>query len=993
MNTLRTIAHRELAVFFATPAAFIFLGAFFGATLFIFFWIETFFSRNIADVRPMFEWMPLLLIFLAAAITMRVWSEEHRAGTLEPLLTAPVRLPVLVVGKFIACLELVAIGLLLTLPLPITVAFLGQLDWGPVLGGYLASLLLAGAYLAIGLFVSALCKSQIVSLIGTTLACSVLYLLGSDTLSGFFGNQGGEILKLFGAGSRFAAITRGVIDLRDLVYSLSLIGIFLSLNIFSLEAQRWADNPSNPRHRQWKMLCGLVVANFLVLNLWLLPLGTLRLDLTEGRIYSISPATRSYLSRLKEPLLIRGYFSAQTHPLLAPLQPQLRDLLREYEVAGGGMVQVEFVDPQEKPELEQEAGEQYGIRPVPFQTASRYQTAVTNSYFDVLIKYGNEFVSLGFQDLIEVKSEGENKLDVELRNPEHDITQAIKKVLHSYQGGGNLFAAVKGPVIFHGYISSEAVLPPSLVELRRNLDAVLAELQQQGGEQFSISFADPDADGGSLGERLTKAFGMRPMVADLLSPQSFWFYMSLENNGQQVQVAMPSQLDTAALKSSIKASLKRFSKGMLKTVALYTPAPDPAMVHLGVNDQANDQSYQSNSFQLLQGFIEQEHRVKRVDLQTGQVDPEADILVMVAPERLQSEQIFAMDQFLMQGGTVLLASSPYSVNFQGQISLVDTKSGLEEWLAGYGISMEQTLVLDPKNAAFPVPITRQADAYSISETHLINYPYFIDIREDGMNRASGLLSGLLSGIDQLSMTWASPIQGDAEKNKDRQMVRLVESSRDSWLSDSLNIQPDFDRFGQAGFAQGTPVGRQLLAVLVEGVFDSWFTGKTSPLIARARKQQADRENNLPDPAPDPANTDGAEGVITQEIKNPEVIGRILTRSPASSRIIVLASNSFLADTSLDLASGAGGSRYLNPLQLVANAIDWSLEDRDLLSIRGRGHFVRTLLPISKEARMLLEYLNYGMAAFGLLMVWWIWRIAQARARQREQLLVAGRTER
>ena len=89
MNALGTVARRELAGFFATPAAFLFFGAFLVATLFIVFWVETFFSRNIADVRPMFEWLPLTLIFLSAAITMRAWSEEHRAGTLEPLLTAP----------------------------------------------------------------------------------------------------------------------------------------------------------------------------------------------------------------------------------------------------------------------------------------------------------------------------------------------------------------------------------------------------------------------------------------------------------------------------------------------------------------------------------------------------------------------------------------------------------------------------------------------------------------------------------------------------------------------------------------------------------------------------------------------------------------------------------------------------------------------------------------------------------------------------------------
>jgi ABC-2 type transport system permease protein len=968
MITLRRVARRELAVFFATPAAFIFFGAFLAATLFIFFWVETFFSRNIADVRPMFEWMPLLLIFLSAAITMRVWSEEHRAGTLEPLLTAPVSLPALVGGKFIACLSLVAIGLMLTLPLPVTVSFLGQLDWGPVFGGYLASLCLAGAYIAIGLFVSAQFNSQIVSLIVTTLACTGLYLLGSDILTNFFGNRGGELLKLLGAGSRFAAITRGVIDLRDLVYSLSLIGIFLSLNVYSLERQRWAGNPVNPHHRRWATLTGLLTVNFLLINLWLAPLGDLRADLTAGRIYSISPATRSYLDRLQEPLLIRGYFSAQTHPLLAPLQPQLRDLLREYEVAGKGRVKVEFVDPQEKPELEQEAGEKFGIRPVPFQTASRYQTAVTNSYFDILIKYGDEFVTLGFQDLIEVKSEGDTKLEVELRNPEHDITRAIKKVLYSYQGGGNLFSGIGSPVVFHGYFSPEAKLPQPLVELRKNLESVLADLKQQGGDKFSTSFTDPEAEGGQLAARLSKEFGMQPMVAGLLSPETFWFYMTLESGGQQVQVALPSQLDKAALKTTIEAALKRFSKGMLKTVALYTPPANPSMAQFGMPDQGN-------TFQLLQRFAEQEHRVKPVDLSTGQVDPEADILVVVAPERLQQKQVFAIDQFLMQGGTVVLATSPFDVNFQGQISAVEKKSGLSDWLAGYGINLGHTLVLDPQNAAFPVPVERQAGGYSIRETHLINYPYFVDIRGDGMNRANGLITG----IDQLSMTWASPIGIDQEKNKGRQVVRLLESSKGAWLSDSITIQPDFDRFGQEGFAQGESAGRQLLAVLVEGAFDSAFKGKTSPLIEEARKQQAEKKTEKQEDFPD----DPAGG------KKSEVIGRVLERSADSARIILLASNTFLADTSLDLASGAGGARYLNPLQLVANCIDWSLEDRDLLSIRGRGHFARTLLPMSKEGRMLWEYINYGLAAFGLLTVWGLRRLVRARTRRREQRLIAG----
>ena len=150
-STTRSVARKEFRGFFATPAAYLFLGAFLAVTLFVFFWIETFFARNIADVRPLFQWLPLLLIFLVAALVMRAWSEERRAGTLESLLTAPVSSLQLILGKFAAALGLVALALALTLPLPVTVSLLGPLDWGPVVGGYIATLFLAAAYVAIGL--------------------------------------------------------------------------------------------------------------------------------------------------------------------------------------------------------------------------------------------------------------------------------------------------------------------------------------------------------------------------------------------------------------------------------------------------------------------------------------------------------------------------------------------------------------------------------------------------------------------------------------------------------------------------------------------------------------------------------------------------------------------------------------------------------------------------------------------------------------------------
>ena len=153
-KTILHIARKEFAAFFSSPVAFIFFAAFLAVTLFVFFWVETFFANNIAEVRPLFSWMPILLIFLTAAVTKRQWAEERRSGTLEFLLTSAVHPVSLVAGKFLACLGLVAVSLFLTLPLPITVSIIGPLDWGPVIGGYVASLFLASAYVSIGLYVS-----------------------------------------------------------------------------------------------------------------------------------------------------------------------------------------------------------------------------------------------------------------------------------------------------------------------------------------------------------------------------------------------------------------------------------------------------------------------------------------------------------------------------------------------------------------------------------------------------------------------------------------------------------------------------------------------------------------------------------------------------------------------------------------------------------------------------------------------------------------------
>jgi ABC-2 type transport system permease protein len=950
-HTIRRIAAKEITLFFASPVAYLFLAVFAAVSLFIFFWGEAFFSRNIADVRPLFEWMPLLLIFLASTLTMRMWSEERRTGTLEHVLTQPVPLWHFVLGKFFGCLALLAIALLITLPLPITVAIIGELDWGPVWAGYLATFLLGAAYLSIGLFVSSRSDNQIVSLITAVAVCGIFYLLGSKTLTDFFGNQAGEWLRLLGTGSRFESITRGVVDLRDLYYYLSLIAVFLTLNTFSLERERWALTGSREHHTGWRVMTALLVANAVGANFWLGQVNSLRIDATAGNQYSISPATEEYLQQLQEPLLLRGYFSSKTHPLLSPLVPQLRDLMQEYAVVSDGRVRVEFVDPVTQPDLEEEANQKYAIQPVPFQVADRYQAAVVNSYFNVLVQYGDEYQVLGFRELIEIKTRGEGDLNVQLRNPEHDLTRAIKKVLHTYQAGGNLFDTVKGELTFNAYISADARLPQPLQEFRKVVAEHTQTMQQQSKGRLTVNFLEPEANGGAVGQQILQDYGFQPMATNLFSNDRFYFYLTLGQGEQVVQIPL-DDMSEASFERNLSSAIKRFASGFTKTVALVAPAPATPHQFGGMN---------SPQFNQLESFLGAELNVVTEDLSDGRVSGQADILLLAAPKNLDEKQLFAVDQFLMQGGTVIAATSPYSASVSNRsLSVQSQTSGLQEWLSHHGLQIENQLVMDTQNVPFPVPVARNVGGFTVQEIRMLDYPYFVDVRGEGLNQDNPITANL----PQATLAWASPIIVDQEKQKSRTITELLRSSDNAWLSNSTQVMPRVDGGSLSRF---TPEGEQksrLLGVVSAGRFDSYFAGKASPLLA-----QADEENAQ----------DGAGDTTT--------VSGVIERSSESARIILFSSNDFLTDQLLQMAGAAGGGEYLNSLQLLANTVDWSLEDAGLLSIRSRGNFNRTLPTLEHSTQLFWEYLNYGLALLALLIVAGVrYQINRSRQKAYQQLL-------
>lgn len=956
LNTsLGRIAQKELTVFFHSPLAYLFLAIFVGISFFSVFWGEAFFARNIADIRPLFESMPIILIFLCSALTMRMWSEERRSGTLEFVMTAPIDTWNFVIGKFLACMVLLSIALALTFFLPITIGSIANLDWGPVFTAYLATLMLGATYIAIGLFVSSRSDNQIVSLMVSCLISGVFYFLGSSLLTDLFGQTIAEFFKQLGTGSRFESITRGVIDIRDIYYYISLTGIFLALNIFYLEKQRWAHGSTSSHHTSWKLVTGLLIGNLLIANFWLSSVNHLRVDTTEGAIYSISSATEEQIQQLQEPLRIRGFFSNKTHPLLSPLVPQLKDLLKEYQVVSNGKITTVFLDPIYDPELEAELNSKFGIQPVPFQVADRYQSALVQSYFNVVIEYGDQFEVLGFQDFIEVKSTGATDIDVQLRNPEYDITRAIKKVAYSYQSGGNLFANLDKKLTFTGFISSDEELPEALVTFKSALLTTLNDINTESKGKFDFSIKDPMSNNGQIAQDIAEQYGFQAMAASLLDTTGFYFHMLLsdEQQTQLVQVPIPENLDVETFKNTLDSGVKRFSSGFTKSIGFVTPPAQAPSMH-GMPPQPTKQ------FMQLQQQLDESYAVKNIDLDQGRVAGDIDLLLVLSPEQLSESALFAIDQFLMQGGTVVIASSPFSLTMTNtELKAEPNASGLNSWLQHYGISIDNQFVMDKQSSPFPIPVPRNVGGMVMHEMVLLDYPYFVNIRESGMNQNTPVTSSL----PEVTLAWPSPIRIDSEKNKSREVEKLLHSSKESWLSSDTNILPQEDGFVPEGDFQ-----EHLLAVAVSGQFSSFFSGKTSPLLT---------ENN-----PQVEENDEGEGN-----SDPGVFSTVIDKSSESSRIVLIASNDFASDQTLSISNAMARTEVIYPVQLVNNIVDWSLEDAGLLSISSRSHFSRTLPPMEKNEQVFMEYLNYCLALLGIIGIYFIIRWRKRVNQQRYQSLI------
>jgi len=385
MNNIKTIFNREFAAYFNAPIAYIFIIVFLAVNSGLF--MTSFFLAGSADMRGFFALLPIALIIFIPAITMRLWSEDAKGGTIALLQSFPITPGQLVMGKFLASFLFYLIALAGTLVIPIMISFLGNPDLGPIIGGYFGAALLGAFYLSIGLFVSSLFKDQIIAFILCMVGCFIFYMLGTDYISivldGWINGLGSVLMATVGTANHFSSIERGVLDLRDLAYFISYTALFLWLNSVIVEQvmRRLADK---------RFLANAVVglAVIIMFNLVVGGLNIGRFDLTDGKIYTVSPASKNILRRLKDaPVTIRYYVSPSDKmpAAMKNIERDVTDMLREFELVSD-RIKFEVIDPTSDVDMTS-ALEEKGIAPFDARSIEKDSFGIKRIYSALAVSY------------------------------------------------------------------------------------------------------------------------------------------------------------------------------------------------------------------------------------------------------------------------------------------------------------------------------------------------------------------------------------------------------------------------------------------------------------------------------------------------------------------------------------------------------------------------------------------------------------------------------
>ncbi len=424
MKAIWTVARRELKALFDHPTGYVLLVVFLGINGFLFF--RQAYLQGAASLRPMLDLLPWVLLFLVPAVTMRALAEDARGGQLEVLLAQPMTELQLLLGKYLGSLLFLWIALALTLPIPLALTLAAPIHWGPVAAQYTGAALLAGGLAGVGVWASSITRNQITAFITAVAVTFVLILVGLNPLIVGLPATLGAVAARLGVLSHFDSIGRGVIDLRDAVYFVSLAGVFLTLAYAALLRRKLST--SGGALGRLRLGTGLVVALLVAINL----LGSYisgRLDLTPGKAYTLSPASKQIAGSLEDLVTIKLFASKELPTEAALMKRDVDDLLRDFRAAGRGKIKVIERDPADDAAAKRDA-EDLGIQPVQFNVLGQSELQVKNGYLGVAIQYANGHETIPFVQRTD-------DLEYRLTSAIRSLTRTKKPVIGLVQDGAS----------------------------------------------------------------------------------------------------------------------------------------------------------------------------------------------------------------------------------------------------------------------------------------------------------------------------------------------------------------------------------------------------------------------------------------------------------------------------------------------------------------------------------------------------------------------------
>lgn len=383
-NNVRAIAKKELRSYFDGPAAYVILAAFLFLWEFLFF--RGVFQAGEASLRQLFGVLPWLCVVLIPAITMNSVSQEKNEGTIETLLTHPLRDEELLLGKFLGATAFFASAVAFAVPVAASLSTFGSLDWGVTAGQLLGALLFGSAMVALGTFVSSLFKSPVTSLLVSAVAAFFLIMAGSDLVAGALPASLAPMLSQLSAITHFNAMSRGVIDLRDAWYFASATAVFLLLALLQLRRRRYGNRRAE--YGRFRLGTALLIGIVLLTDV----VGARipgRIDLTADQRFTLSDATRRTLEDLPDVVTVDVYASARLPAQFQPVLRDAKDILNDYRTYGRGNVTVAFKDPTNRDDLAAEAKSK-GVDPIRFNVFGQNEYQQQNGYLGLAISYAGK---------------------------------------------------------------------------------------------------------------------------------------------------------------------------------------------------------------------------------------------------------------------------------------------------------------------------------------------------------------------------------------------------------------------------------------------------------------------------------------------------------------------------------------------------------------------------------------------------------------------------